>query len=188
MQLASKSDVQAALGRDLSEGEAARIEHLLDLISAKFEAEARCSFTKSERTHRVKVNGGQAYPPIVPIQSVQSVVDDDGLAIPFRVRAGAVVVDLPSDEFVTVTYTSGLDKVPDRVRLQVADSVARLLRADPRAAAGQTQASTTTGPFSESSSFAAWTVGGQGLLSPDDLALARSYRPRRVNVWVGGVR
>ena len=88
-----------------------------------------------------------------------------------------------------MTYQAGYREVPDVVATQIADSVARILKIDPRAAAGRTQTSVTTGPFSESGTFATWAVGGQAMLSPDDIALARQYRPRRNgNVWVAGTR
>lgn len=187
MALATLDDVTSALGRELTEQEAARALFLLDQLSDKFCREARCSFTVESFTHRVKVNAGHARPPRAPLRSVASVTDDDGDPVPWRLGHGFVSVRLPSDRFVVISYTAGHDSVPAVVAGQLADSVRRALSIDPRAMAGQTQVSATTGPFTESASFASWAVGGQAMLSPDDIALARSFRPRRTgNVWVGG--
>ena len=189
MKLATKEAVAQALGRDLTDEESKRAEHLLTILSAKFCQEARTTFTPVTYTHRVKVNGRHARPQRLPLIAVTSVVDDDAQPVPFTLRHGYIDVDLPSDRFVTMTYQAGYAEVPDVVVAQVADSVARILKIDPKAAAGATQASTTTGPFSQSATFASWTIGGQAMLSPDDIALARQYRPRRNgNVWVAGTR
>ena len=187
MKLATKEAVAQALGRDLTDEESKRAEHLLTILSAKFCQEARTTFTPVTYTHRVKVNGRHARPQRLPLIAVTSVVDDDAQPVPFTLRHGYVDVDLPSDRFVTMTYQAGYTEVPDVVAAQIADSVARILKIDPKAAAGATQASTTTGPFSQSATFASWTIGGQAMLSPDDIA--RQYRPRRNgNVWVAGTR
>lgn len=188
MALATLEQVAQGLGRELTDAETRRAQFLLDQLSAKFVHEARTSFTVEDHVHRVKVNGGHARPPRGPIVSVSGVVDDDGAPVPWRLGHGLIHVPLPSDRFVVVTYRAGYTRVPPVVAGQVADSVRRALGIDPRAAAGVTQAATTTGPFTESASFAAWAVGGQAMLSPDDIALARSYRPHRPNVWVGGAR
>ena len=185
--LATGSDVASALGRELTEMETARVQHILDKLSEAFSAEARCDFTVATYTHRVKVNGCQVRPPRGPLLSVLSVVDDDGLAVIYRLAHGFISVNLPSDRFVVVTYTAGFDAVPDAVRLQIADSAARVLRIDERASSGMTQVNETTGPFTQQGTFASWAVGGQSMLSPDDVAVARRFRPRRPgNVWVGG--
>ena len=170
--LATKEAVAQALGRDLTDEESKRAEHLLTILSAKFCQEARTTFAPVTYTHRVKVNGRHARPQRLPLIAVTSVVDDDAQPVPFTLRHGYVDVDLPSDRFVTMTYQAGYTEVPDVVAVQIADSVARILKIDPKAAAGATQASTTTGPFSQSATFASWTIGGQAMLSPDDIALA----------------
>ena len=153
MKLATTQAVAQALGRDLTAEENKRAEHLLTILSAKFCQEARTTFTPVTYTHRVKVNGRHARPQRLPLIAVTSVVDDDA-PVPFTLRHGYVDVDLPSDRFVTMTYQAGYAEVPDVVAAQVADSVARILKIDPKAAAGATQASTTTGPFSQSATFA----------------------------------
>lgn len=185
VQLASIVDVGNALGRTIDVAENARVEFLISQISEKFCREARQSFRVEEFTHRVKVNGCKARLPRSPIVSVESVVDDSGVEVSFVLGHGFVSVNLPSDRFVVVSYRAGFDSVPDVVRNQVADSVKRILSIDSRALAGQTQANQTAGPYSEQGTFATWAVGGQAMLSPDDISLAHSFRPKRAgNVWV----
>lgn len=189
MALASPEDVAGVLGRSLTEEEGPRVDHLLKLLSEKFCKEAKSRFVIETFTHRVKVNGGHARPRRTPLLDVLSVVDDDGVPVPYRQRHGYVAVDLPSDRFVVMTYRAGYEQVPAAVVEQIVDSVLRVLRIDPQAASGATQSTQTAGPFSTNRSFAAWAVGGQTTLSPDDIALARTYRPKRAgNVWVGGSR
>lgn len=189
MALATVEDVAVALGHELSEAKKLRAQFLLDQLSAKFAREARCTFTVETFTHRVKVNGGHARPPRRPLLSVSAVVDDDGQPVPYRLGRGFVSVDLPSDHFVVVTYQAGYQTPPEVVVNQIADSVVRILQIDPGAASGHTQDTVTTGPFSKSSTFAPWAIGAQAMLSPDDIALAHTFRPKRAgNVWVGGTR
>ena len=189
MDLTSTNEVAAALGKELTAQDKDRISHLISLVSAKFAAAAGCTFAKEAYTHRVKVNAGQVRPPRAPLLAVTSVTDDDGQPVPWRLAHGYIAVPLPSHRLVVVTYTAGYEKIPDVVSAQVADAVARIMRVDPRAAAGQTQATTTTGPFTVTGTFATWAVGGQALLSPDDLEVAARYRPHRPgNIWVGAAQ
>lgn len=183
--LAQVSDVQVAMGRELTVVETARVEFLLELLSDKFRAEAQQSFAVESFEHRIKVNGCHVTPRRTPLVSVSSVVDDAGVAVPWTMGEGFVHVNLPSDRFVVMTYTAGLTDVPVVVRHQIADSARRILSIAPAAIEGRTQVSQTAGPYSEQSQFATWAVGGQAMLSPDDIALARKFRPRRAgNVWV----
>lgn len=200
-----------ALGRELSEAETGRAERLLAQASARFRREARQRFTPGESVVRLRVDGGRyVYLPESPVVDVLSVTGEDGRALAWRrlsptgqeieltlggefvIRPG-VVVEPPGGitrpRFVVVNYTHG-GEVPEVVAAAVAGAVARVLNADPEAVAGATQVtdSDTRGPFSRSKQrqFAAWAVGGQVLLSPDDLALARSFRkrPPRLRVMI----
>jgi hypothetical protein len=183
--LATQADVTATLGRDLTEAESARADHVLAKLSAEFRRKARQTFTVETYTHRRKVDAGQVLLQRAPLVNVTSVVDDRGCAIPFTVRRQTVCVPLDSAEFATVTYTAGLAEVPDEVRRQIAESAGRVLQIDPAAKAGVDQITETTGPFTETRHMATWAVGGQAMLSPDDLALAAAYRPRRRgHAWV----
>lgn len=185
MDLASIEDVKGAIGRALTAEETARAHFLLTQLSERFTQEARAAFHPTEYTHRVKVNNGHARPSRGPIRSVRAVTDDDGNPVPFRLAHDHIAVPMPSCAFVTVTYIAGHDKPPAAVTGCIADEVRRILTTDPRAATGQTQGSVTAGPFTETASFAAHTIGAQAMLSPDAINLARSYRPRRPgNHWV----
>ena len=80
--------------------------------------------------------------------------------------------------YVVVTYRHG-GEVPPDVRGAVAGAVQRVLGTDPEATQGATQVTDSAVVFSRTRQFASWAVGGQALLSPDDLALARSFRTFR---------
>lgn len=175
--LATADDVAAAFGRPLTEEEAGRADWILARLSDLFRREARQDFTVGEYTHRVKVNGGQVHLPRGPLVAVESVRDDRGAAVPWTMRRGYLVVPLPSYTFVTVAYMAGYAEVPGVVVSQIADAARRVLSIAPEAAAGISQIHETTGPFSGQMSVASWAVGGQTMLSPDDIRLARSYRP-----------
>ena len=99
MKLATKEAVAQALGRDLTDEESKRAEHLLTILSAKFCQEARTTFTPVTYTHRVKVNGRHARPQRLPLIAVTSVVDDDA-----QLRAATeTVLDRPLDLFLATT-------------------------------------------------------------------------------------
>lgn len=180
--LASVEDVQTQLGRDLTTAETARVADILAKASSAFRRLSRQDFTPNTSTVRLKVNGGQIRLEQEPANSVSTVVDDRGNDVGFRLLGQLLFVwdlkhlcPLPSDEFVTVTYSHG-GEVPDLVRVTIAELAAKILRIDPTAAAGVTTGTVTTGPFSETRTYAGWAVGGTTMLSPDDQAVALSYR------------
>lgn len=192
------------LDRELTEAEQARAARLLDQVSGRFRREARQTFTPAESTVRLRVVDRCVYLPECPVTEVWAVVSDDGRPVAykrtpeggqvltlsfggeFEIRPG-VTVEPPGGArvpgFVTVTYAHG-GEVPEPVRDAVAAAVVRVMSIDSDAVQGATQVTDTRGPFSRTRQFAAWAVGGQALLSPDDVALARSYRPRAPRLWV----
>lgn len=182
-QLATATDVVAALGRALTSVEAVRVEPILDKASEMFRRRSRQQFTAGTSTVRLKSNGGKVYLPQLPVTSVTTVVDDNAVAVVYTQVDQWLTVDLGSDAFVTVTYDHG-GVVPDLVRLAIADLARRVLGLSVQAVAGMSQYSETKGPFSESGTFAAWAVGGQTMLSPDDKELADSYKVRVPSVVV----
>lgn len=186
--LVNVEDIEAALGRPLTDSESARATFIANKLSEAFKERARQTFTVKQYTHRLKVDaGGRVVPTRAPLVSVVAVTTDDGQAIPYNVRRGFIQVGAPATEFVVVTYTAGLDRAPTAVRLQLADSVRRILLIPDAAAQGASQMTETTGPFTQTRQYATWAVGGQAILSPDDQALADSFRPRRAgHVWVMG--
>lgn len=180
--LAAQEDVVNVLGRALTTSEEARVGHALSKASGMFRREAQREFTAGTSTVRLKVNGGRVYLS-EPVASVSTVIGSDESPVPFTREGQWLVTELSSAQFVTVTYSHTGD-VPDLVRDAVAEIAARALTTDDSARAGATQVQDTAGPFSRNRTFAAWAVGGQVLLSPDDKALARSYRPKVPTVWV----
>ena len=186
--LVDVADIEAALGRELRDEEKTRALFVADKLSAAFRQRARQTFTVETYVHRLKVDaGGRVYPTRAPLVKVRAVVTDDGQPIPYEQRHGFITVAATASEFVVATYTAGLTEVPAAVRLQLADSVRRILLIPDAASQGATQMTETTGPFTQTRQYATWAVGGQALLSPDDQALADAYRPRRAgHVWVMG--
>lgn len=191
MPLATQADVEGILGRQLTETESARCGGILVKLSDQFRRIARQDFSDGTSTNRLKVNGGVVVLPQRPVIAVTSVADDRGRDIPYVLRSGSLAVSDPdrpgflldSSEFVTVTYSHGGD-IPSLVVQTIADAARCVLLIDPDASSGKQQTSTTTGPFSEQNTFANWAQGGKATLSPDDVAVAKSYRVKAPAVWV----
>jgi hypothetical protein len=179
VQLASASDVAEVLGRALTSEEIVRVEPILDKASELFRRESGQQFTAGESENRLRVRDGDTvYLPQNPVVSVEVLTDDDGNDLTYTRYKQAVTLDSAGPSWVRVEYTHGGD-VPDLVRLAVAEIGAVVLRIDSDAQAGKTQVGETTGPFSQQASYAAWALGGATRLSPEDTALARSFR----NPW-----
>lgn len=183
VQLASETDVAAALGRDLTTDETARVGAILDKASELFRRRSGQQFTTGTSEVRLKVNGGKVYLPQRPVVSVTSVLDDDGDAVEYTQFKQWLTVDLSSSEFVTVTYSHGGD-VPDVVRLCIADIARKILLISAEATTGVVQSTKTAGPYSKNETYATWAQGGQTMLAPDDVLLAESFRVRIPGVIV----
>lgn len=182
MALATISDVADALGRDLAALELARVSSLLDLVSARYCAEAHQSFSSGTATVRLLVQAGRVYLPERTASAVASVLDSEGLPVAYT-RAGQwlSVTDtagcgLPTGDMLTVTY-SWTFNIPELDRLTVAQAVKRCLTIAPAASVGATQHTETSGPFTQTDAFAPWVVGGSATLSPDDIKVARRWLP-----------
>ncbi len=187
-QLASATDVATALGRSLTAAETLQVGPILDIASEKFRRRSGQMFTAGTSTVRLKVNGGRVYLPQTPVTAVTTVVDDDAVAVTFTRADQWLTLDASSTSansysFVTVTYAHG-GTVPDLVRLTIADIAKKVLMVDDRAKTGLSQFAHSEGPFADSGTYATWAVGGQTMLSPDDNALADSFRVKVPTVWV----
>lgn len=201
--LASVDDV--ALGRELTQDEENRAERLLAQVSARFRRLAGQDFTLGESTVRRQVIDRVVWLPQAPVVSVRSVIDDTGNTYQWervapagqeiRLQVGGeialhngAVIEPPwgsrPPTFVTVGYEHGYTEIPDDVRGAILGAVERALAVDADAASGVTQITDTRGPFSRTRQFASWATGGQALLSPDDVAVAQSYRLRPPRLWV----
>lgn len=182
-QLATEEDVTDALGRDLTPDEQARIGAILDKASELFRSASGQTFTAGRSTVRVKVNGGRAFLRQKPVTVVHSVASDDGRDVSWARIGRWLSIPKRSHEFVNVDYSHG-GQVPDLVRLTIADIARQILSIDPVASSGVSQFSETTGPFTDQLTYATWAQGGATRLSPEDLAVARSFQVRIPNVWV----
>lgn len=176
-QLASKTDVEAALGRTLTPEETAKVGSILDKASELFRIRSGQQFTFGDSLVRLKVNGGSVRLPQRPVVSVSSVTDDDDTGVPFDLFGSVLTVPRTSDRFVRVQYKHGGD-VPEVVRLCIAEVAKKVLSIDPKAASGLTQFGRTLGPFSRQYTYATWAQGGQTMLAPDDAVLADSFKIR----------
>lgn len=186
--LASVKDVEALAGKTFDQAEKARVEAVLEKLSADFRHEARRDFTLATYTHRRKVDGGgKVWLPQAPIQEVREVVDDTGSPVEFQNLPGGIVVQAPSHCFVTVTYKAGFAQVPDVVRHRVADAAKRAVAVQDMKMSqmGVDSMTKQKGPFSQTVHVAAWAVGGQAMLTPEAIELARSYRRvKRGHTWL----
>lgn len=174
-QIASLDDVEAVMGRTLTSAETPLADFALDKASEMFRREAKQRFTSGSSTVRLKINGGRVRLTQYPVVTVSTVVNDDAEAVTYTRVGQWLNVSLSSGQYVTVTYSHGGD-APDLVRLAIAEVAARHVLLDDQARKGVSQFAHTEGPFTESGTFAAWAVGGQVTLSPEDKALARSFR------------
>lgn len=183
VQLASRADVEDAFGRDLTPEEEERVGAILDKASELFRLASGQQFTPGRSTARIKVNGGRVFLRQQPVVIIHSVTDDRGSDVSYDLSQRWLTVPRRSHEFVTVDYSHGGD-VPDLVRLTVADVARQVLSINPNAAQGVAQYSGTAGPFTNQYTYATWAQGGATRLTPDDLAVAHSFRVRIPNVWI----
>lgn len=174
VQLASSGDVEAVLGRDLTNSEAARVDAVIDKVSALFRLHSGQQFTPGLSESLLTVRNGLVTLPQQPVTAVLDVTTVDGDDVDYALRGSHLSVYAPSGQ-VFVTYQHGGD-VPDLVRLTVADVVQKILTIPLEAQAGVQQVTKSTGPFSETHSYATWTLGGQATLSPEDKRIAESFR------------
>ena len=186
VQRASSEDVVAALGRELTSLESARVGGILDKASELFRFHSGQQFTKGSSTQRLKVNGRKVRLTQRPVTAVESVKDDDGNEYEYTRLDSVLTINLRSHSFVRVTYEHG-GEVPNLVRLTIADVAKMVLSIGAKAIEGHSQYAETTGPFTESGTYATWAIGGATRLSPDDLAFAKSFKIRTGSVIVQSV-
>ena len=175
VQLASSEDVVAALGRELTSLEGARVGVILDKASELFRLHSGQQFTEGRSTQRLKVNGRKVRLTQRPVTAVVSVKDDDGNEYEYTRLDSVLTIDLRSHSFVRVAYEHG-GEVPDLVRMTIADVAKMVLSIGTKAVEGHSQYAETTGPFTESGTYATWAIGGATRLSPDDIAFAKTFK------------
>lgn len=174
MALATIADVEARLGRALSEAEESKATAWLTDASAMFVQRAVQKFEVGESTVRLFPRDGIVRLVQRPVIEIVSVVDLDGVELDYTYDGFQSLYELGSYSPVIVNYEHGSDIIPDDVVAVVAGMVVRTLQIPADAAAGVQQQ--TVGPFSQS--YASWAVGGQVLMSPSDVQVANSYRDR----------
>jgi hypothetical protein len=172
MALATITDVEARLGRDLTVAETSKATAYLADASALFVQRAVQKFEQGESSVRLFPRDGVVRLMQRPVITVSEVTDLDGNEIDFTFDGHQSIYDLGSYTPVTVTYEHGSTTIPADVVAVVAGMVARTLSINPDAASGVSQQS--VGPFSQS--YAAWAVGGQVMMSPVEAKVADSYR------------
>lgn len=172
MALATIADVEARLGRSLTEAEETKATAYLEDASALFIQRAVQKFEVGESTVRLFPKDGIVRLVQRPVIEVVEVKDIDGVEIDFTFDGHQSLYDLGAYTPVTVTYEHGSETIPADVVACVAGMVARTLSISPDAAAGVTQQS--VGPFSQS--YANWAVGGQVMMSPAEAKVADYYR------------
>jgi hypothetical protein len=181
--LATVADLEARLGRELTASELARAEALLSSASARVRSYTGQQFTQDTTTARVRVNNGRITLPQRPVQTVETIADMDGNAVPFTWYAGASIVLGTNSyppihpieaawyarfrEWVDVTYTHGYADIPADVVEVVCQIVLRTLGSDP-AASGMVQESVEGYSYSMG---AAGAAGAVGMLNDEKAAL-----------------
>lgn len=176
--LASTEDVQAALGRDLTPEELTKADAVLTKSSALFRLYSGQHFTPSTSDVWLTVHGGRVHLPQHPVTRVHSVLNADGFPVAHALTGSTLLVQDVTAGQIRVAYSHGSADVPTLVRSTIADIVQKVLTIPEAAQAGVQQKTETTGPFSETYTYAAWALGGQASFSPDDRRIAESYRLR----------
>jgi len=172
MALATITDVEARLGRELTAAEESKATAWLTDASAIFVQRAVQKFEVGESTVRLFPRDGIVRLVQRPVIEVTSVQDIDGNEVDFTWDGHQSLYDLGDVRGVKVTYEHGSATIPDDVVAVVAGMVARTLSISPDAAAGVQQQ--TVGPFSQQ--YASWAVGAQVMMSPAEMKVADYYR------------
>lgn len=195
--LAEVSDVEARLGRDLTDSEAIRLPVLLADASAKVRNFTGQEITERESTDRVRITArdGHVRLPQYPVTAVASVISvESSIAIPFfwdgitlwgwgrfpqsnieapfynRARRHGVVVD--------ATYTHGFADVPDDIVALVCQVAARAL-GSPADQSGITTESMEGYTYTLGAAAAA---GGLGLLPAEKEILTGYMAPNAMPI------
>lgn len=178
MTLATVVDLQMRLGRDLTQGESARVEALLSDVSAAVAIEAGQKFERSEHQVRARVKRGMVRLSQRPVHDVVSVEDRFGTPVAFtwdgldRVLINTMAFSgCPPVQVVDVVYDAGPDEVPPAIVGVVSSIVLRALGVDP----------TEGSVVQESIDGYAYTIGSAGGAGafgvlPDEMRVLRSFR------------
>jgi hypothetical protein len=182
--LASAADVAAALGlvnaAALSSTQALRLPGVLALVSRRFRMEAQRLFTPGTYTHTLRLFGGRVRLEEIPSTVFEVAVSGvDGMPQPYAVESNWIRFTNEWPDFLlnghTATVTYAWDTpVPDDVVAAVAVIAARTLTVDPGSVIAQSKMLRTLDYTQEIANWA--NSGNAGIMTPDDVTLARSYR------------
>lgn len=172
-------EVEAALGRSVAEAERSFCDHARMAAAAAFTDAAGVNFGSGTLRRLLVVHRGQITIGQPGVSDVTRVTTRSGLEVAF-----AWDRDLPQEVsvatherkvWVMFNYSYEASQL---VRARVAEMVARVLALPKEARQGFSQITETRGPFTVSGTVSSWASGGQTLLSPEDMRLARSLRHR----------
>lgn len=192
--LATVADLEARLGRPLTEDETVRAASLLAGASANVRAYTGQDFTEDETTARIRVRSGRVRLPQRPVTEVASVESMAGDPLTFTWHAGEWLRLDPevtafdyepfrtNPTFVDVTYTHGFATVPDVVVEVVVQAATRALGVSADSAGTVSQ---TIDGYSETR-VPAVVAGPLGLLIEEREVLDR-YRIRGGTISTGSV-
>ncbi len=124
--LVTSQDIEARLGRPLSEHESARVEALIADASAEVRAYTGQLITSATSTVTLPVTGGRV---VLPQRPVNAVVSVDGEPVDEPDLVGATLRGMYGCE-ATVTYEHGYAEVPGDIVSVVAAMVLRGLSTD----------------------------------------------------------
>lgn len=183
--LATVTDLEARLGRDLTPAEAGRAGALLADVSASIRAFTGQDFSRDTTTDYLPVRRGRVRLPQRPVVDVVTVEDLDGSPVAWQWLRGDLVevVDLPLDTFewvpyrgagrtVQIEYVHGYEPLPPDVVGVVSSVTLRALGQSPTMA-GVTSESIQGYSYSIGATGAA---GAFGLLEPERAILQRYMR------------
>lgn len=172
MALATIADVEARIGRELTEAEEGKATAWLEDASAMFVQRSVQKFEPGESTVRLFPRDGVVRLVQRPVIEIVTVKDIDGVELDFTFDGHQSIYELSTYGPVIVNYEHGSEDIPKDVVAVVSGMVVRTLLVPDDAAAGIQQQS--VGPFSQS--YATWAVGRQVLMSPSDIEVANYYR------------
>lgn len=195
--LATLSDVECRLGREVTGSEADRLGCLLVDASAGVRSYTGQEFTASSSTTRLKVRGGCVRLPQWPVTAVTAVASTAGTALMHTWTSGdrvwlsssLPIANGPScsgrgPDYVDVTYEHGFDASPPDVVAVVAQMAGRALGTTP--GEGGVQSETIAGYSYTLGSAAA--AGGLGMLPAERAVLDRYKVPSGPINMAGGIR
>lgn len=186
MSLATDSDLEARLGRDLTDDEAARATAVLEDVSNSVILWTGQKFERDTYLLRTRVKRGYVRLPQRPVHDVDSVTDrfDNAIGFTFdgidRVYVNCFCSGRPPIQVVDIAYDAGPDEVPSPIVGVVCSIALRTLGVNPTEGA-------VTREAIDGYSYSIGSAGGAGSygLLPDEYRILRPYRRVGGTIRVG---